>query len=102
MGMKPRKLILRPEIQWFAEQMERKLRKNDWKGGWQDDTEESLLERIQEELDEAKEAYENLRDERNKLICCRDQERIDKLKRELINELADVANMAMMVADITK
>ena len=26
-------LELRPEVQWFAEQMERKLQQNDWKGG---------------------------------------------------------------------
>lgn len=37
---------VRPEVAAFAIAMERKLRKNDHKGGWQDDAPEALLARL--------------------------------------------------------
>lgn len=76
------KVELRPVVQWFAEQMELKLRENDHKGGWHEDDPESLVDRIREEVEEL--ADEALEFERPK---------------SAIAEAADVANMAMMVAD---
>ena len=43
---------LRPEVQWFAEQMELKLRENDWKGGWNGMTAQALFERLKDEVEE--------------------------------------------------
>ena len=79
---------LRPEVAWFALQMEMKLRKNDHKGGWQDDSLRALLRRLKDELGELH------------------WELIDRahaghdLNIELvIDEATDVANFAMMIAD---
>lgn len=74
----------RPEVVWFADQMERKLRDNDHKGGWHGDTLEDLAERAEEELVELHEAIEE--------SSGADVSRV-------IDEAADVANMVMMVAD---
>jgi hypothetical protein len=70
-------VVLRPVVQWFAEQMELQLRANDHKGGWAGDSTESLLDRLDEEVAELRECSS---------------------KRE-IEEAADVANFAMMIAD---
>lgn len=42
----------RPLVRWFAQQMERKLRLNDHKHGWQSMSNPSIRERIAQELDE--------------------------------------------------
>ena len=72
---------LRPEVAWFAEQMEMALRRNDHKGGWQDDSVKSLTCRVQDETFELFEAV-NAGD-----------------VQAIVREAADVANFAMMVAD---
>ena len=78
------KIELRPEVQWFAEQMELKLRANDHKGGWANEDLLWLWSRIREEWEELHTA-----------IFCQ-----DPIPQDLIvGEAADVANFAMMVAD---
>ena len=79
----PGALDLRPEVRRFAQCMETQLRANDHKGGWHDDGWEALLRRLREET---KELARELR--RNRL-------RIE----DVVNEAADVANFAMMIAD---
>ena len=74
----------RKEVKWFAEQMEKKLQKNDHRSGWKDADEDFLLQRLQEEILE-------LKDE----IC---ESHIYNSKK-VIEECADVANFAMMIAD---
>ena len=79
--MGPDKIKLRPEVQWFAERMEVKLRSNDWKGGWRKMTPTEILARIREETDELE----------------------DGLRGGAVNvmlEAVDVANFAMMLADV--
>lgn len=71
----------RPAVLWFAQQMELALRANDHKGGWHQDDPLELCERIDDELLELKDS----------LTTCPPPGRI--------SEAADVANMAMMVAD---
>lgn len=69
----------REPLAWFARVMEKCLRENDHKPGWQSDTLEELLERLEEEVDELKSG---------------------RLSNEdVIREAADVANFAMMIAD---
>lgn len=70
---------LRPEVRAFAAAMEKQLRANDHKGGWQEEKVLWLLGRLREETDELSNALE-----------CRDC---------VLAEAADVANFAMMIAD---
>lgn len=72
----------RKEVELFADAMERKLRKNDHKGGWEDDGSYDLYDRLLEELKEFETAHRN------------DSNR-------LLNEGADVANFIMMICDVS-
>ena len=76
------KIELRPEVQWFAEHMELALQANDHKGGWRHDSCSALLIRLREETDELKAALQK-----------------GYHLRHIVQEAADVANFAMMVAD---
>lgn len=71
---------LRPEVKWFAENMERKLRDNEHKGGWKVMTARELWKRVDDELKE--------------LTECEDEDFED--------EAADVANFLMMLCDIRR
>ena len=75
---------LRPEVRWFAQQMELQLRENDWKGGWHNERLGTLCAMLRIELSE----LERVLFPRREL----DPERIT-------SEAADVANFAMMIAD---
>ena len=66
--------------------MRRKLRENRYKGGWQEETSEFLLNKLGEEVEELTEA-----------IQADNLSRFDL--RDVIDEAADVGNMAMMLAD---
>lgn len=78
---------LRPEVVQFAVLMERQLRKNDFKGGWKNDSAQALWPRIFEELEELGTELNPFRPP-------------GAHKRENIGlEAADVANFLMMVTD---
>ena len=79
------KIKLRPEILWFAEQMEKKLQSNDYKGGWNDCSIKYLLYSLKEEI---KELSDELNQKSN--------------SSNIIKEAADIANFAMMIADKCK
>jgi len=64
----------------FAEDMERKLKANDHKGGWLFTDTMLLLTRLEQEVVELRQAYMNNEWER------------------IVDECADVANFAMMIA----
>ena len=74
---------LRPSVQRFAEEMERKLRRNDLKGGWRNEQPWWLLCRLEEEVAELQRVLT----------------RNNRSLRSVVGECADVANMAMMIAD---
>lgn len=76
---------IRPEVMKFAEAMERKLRKNDHKGGWNTSEFWYLSTRLEEERRELDRAI--IRAVRS-----------NKWKA-VIGEAVDVANFAMMIAD---
>lgn len=80
---------LRPEVVKFAVLMERQLRKNAFKGGWQNDTAQTLWPRIYEELDE-------LGAELNPFRPPGAHSRAN-----IGLEAADVANFLMMITDLT-
>lgn len=85
----PEPVSLRPEVLAFAQAMEAQLRANDHKPGWRNDKPENLFVRLTEEASEL------------------DHEIAQKYVREtlfdpaeVLKEAADVANFAMMIADV--
>lgn len=86
--MKPRK-----SLEWFAQEMEGKLRENDHKGGWQGCRFSELFPRLREEADELLVKAHPLKlDTVAECLTATDA-------HELIRECADIANFAMMIAD---
>ena len=84
------KEYLRPEVLWFACEMEKKLRENDYKGGWWECDFPYLFECMWHEYKE--------------LMNCFDRtdtgERVPiKSAKVICGEAADIANFAMMIAD---
>jgi NTP pyrophosphatase (non-canonical NTP hydrolase) len=75
---------LRPEVQKFAEAMEEQLRANDHKPGWKKDHPRMLGPRLEEEMRELQ----------------AEVERAARNPKQILKEAADVANFAMMVADV--
>lgn len=80
---------LRPALAWFAVYMERTLTRNDYKGGWRHCQARYLFRRLREEIDEMEAAW-------NRMIKMKKQNRD---ATDVIDECADVANFAMMIAD---
>lgn len=74
----------RPQVQWFSGEMERVLKENDHKGGWDGMDLLCLLNRLKEETAELADALE-----------------ADDVS-VTIKEAIDVANFAMMIADNTR
>ena len=74
---------LRPAIRWWAEQMEKELRKNEYKGGWRDGKTLFYLGRARANLREIK-------------MGGFEQDSGDDFVRKC---LADCSNFCMMVAD---
>lgn len=74
--------MMRNEVSWFAGLMEHKLSANDHKGGWDQDTVEQLLHKLECEVLELKNALE-----------------ISHSGDEILSECVDIANFAMMIAD---
>ncbi len=75
--IKPRESILN-----FADWMESKLRKNDYKGGWSECDGITLLAQLGEEFDELESAIMS-----------------NKPRHEIVEECADIANFAMMISE---
>jgi hypothetical protein len=76
---------MRPLVRYFAEHMEENLRRNDFKGGWEDDEPAALVERLHEETAE--------------LELQLGRHTINPCSKLVLREAADVANFAMMIAD---
>lgn len=87
---------IRKEVAWFAQEMEAKLRKNDHKGGWRGCRFSELFPRIMHERDELLLAAAPLKLDTVEEIVTR-QDACD-----VIRECADIANFAMMIADLVR
>lgn len=74
-------------IDWFATRMSQKMNQNDWKPGWHQDSLLALLLRLKEETAE----LEQLVIEASPTSPVNIE--------QIINESADIANFAMMIAD---
>ena len=93
---------LRPEVLRFAMAMERKLRENEHKGGWKHCEPQWLHDRLHEEASELNEAYNDggvTGDDGYPLSRDNDPNRAIAIRR-VLNEAADTANFAMMIADV--
>ena len=83
------RIKLRPAVRWFAEQMELKLRANEHKGGWANERKRSLMKRLYGEAWELSLVFQE--SQADTIHECLDP--------GIIDEAADVANFAMMIAD---
>ena len=82
---------LRPEVQAFAQAMETQLRANDHKGGWKDCTRDYLMTCLVDEVSELRaEAYGRTFSWYS----------LEPKPEKVRAEAADVANFAMMIADV--
>ena len=81
-------LELRPLVKSWAERMEKELRLNESKGGWEDEDYDYLLNR----------AKENLREIKTSKLYGMNPKTIDK--NYAIKCCADCSNFCMMLADI--
>lgn len=77
-------ITLRPEVAAFAELMELTLRRNDHKPSWRADSAGQLLARLHDEVSELSACVE----------CCAAHD------LSAVSEAVDVANFAMMIADV--
>jgi NTP pyrophosphatase (non-canonical NTP hydrolase) len=87
---------LRPVVLAFAHLMEAKLKENDWKRGWKKDSALALLGRLREETAELDEKVQA----RSRFQLAINPPPALRLNELIANEAADVANFAMMVADV--
>ncbi len=91
---------LRPNVLSFACAMEKKLRENDHKGGWDNSLSSWLLDRLEEEINElktARTAYINAIDPLTST-----HEQLEPYRKAILDECADVANFAMMIASVCR
>jgi hypothetical protein len=86
--------FMRPEVRAFAQLMERVLRKNDHKTGWKNDTLVALWNRLDDESTELRAIVINE-------DCDGEARKEDaSLAPDIAKEAADIANFAMMIADV--
>lgn len=78
---------MRKSVRIFADEMERVLKENDYKGGWQDCLDRYLFQKLNEEVREVEREYWR-GDERHAF-----RGDAKKLRKELV----DVANVCMML-----
>ena len=83
---------LRPRaaVRRFAQEMERVLRKNDYKSGWKGMHHPEIIQRLHQELHEI---------EREIITWQHLHRDSDRLPEKLIAEAVDVANFTMMILD---
>jgi hypothetical protein len=80
----------------FSVVMWSKLIKNDHKGGWRGELPERLFEKLEDEIRELDDAISRYRADPSITRTVK----TEKLARQIALEAADVANYAMMIADV--
>ncbi|MNU34876.1 hypothetical protein D3C71_234620 [compost metagenome] len=88
-------IVLRPEVQWFAEQMELMLQANEHKGGWSSESSEFLLMECERNFDMLDVAVSN----HTRASHTDSKELRKEWMAAIMRRSANVANFAMMVAD---
>ena len=97
---------VRPTVMWFALAMEAKLRSKDSERGkdsWRQDTPEILMSRLREEVEELEKLDPSgtmLGAALRVLERPNDPQHRTSIAQSVLQETADIANFAMMIADI--
>lgn len=81
--------MIRSEVKWFAEHMESKLQENEHKTGWADCTVDFLSSQIRKNLNELDSMFQEL------------PSNYSVFSANVIRQCSDMANYAMMIADIS-
>lgn len=81
--------MIRSEVKWFAEHMESKLKENEHKTGWTDCTVDFLSSQIRKNLNELDSMFQEL------------PSNYSVFSTNVIRQCSDIANYAMMIADIS-
>ncbi|MBE5087581.1 hypothetical protein IGI03_05905 [Bacillus thuringiensis] len=81
--------MVREEVKWFAEHMESKLQENEHKTGWTDCTVDFLSSQIRKNLNELDSMFQEL------------PSNYSVFSANVIRQCSDMANYAMMIADIS-
>ncbi|OFC94614.1 hypothetical protein BTGOE4_10040 [Bacillus thuringiensis] len=81
--------MIRSEVKWFAEHMESKLKENEHKTGWTDCTVDFLSSQIRKNLNELDSMFQEL------------PSNYSVFSANVIRQCSDMANYAMMIADIS-
>lgn len=81
--------MIRTEVKWFAEHMESKLQDNEHKTGWTDCTVDFLSSQIRKNLNELDSMFQEL------------PSNYSVFSANVIRQCSDMANYAMMIADIS-
>lgn len=81
--------MIRSEVKWFAEHMESKLKENEHKTGWTDCTVDFLSSQIRKNLNELDSMFQEL------------PSNYAVFSANVIRQCSDMANYAMMIADIS-
>ncbi len=94
----------RPEVRWFAELMEQKLKVFDTKLNWEDMHPGYALRRLHEEFDELRDLL--VKDSAEVHTTGADQiyysTKKEFSREAVIEEAVDLANFAMMIADVCR
>ena len=90
----------RQPVQDFALDMERMLQENDYKGGWQNEGLEALMDKLTEEKRELIAATKKFNDYYYSVKPL--DQNFEELRCRVIDEAADVGNVVMMISDIVK
>ncbi|MGG0209552.1 hypothetical protein [Bacillus mycoides] len=81
--------MIRNEVKWFAEHMESILQENEHKTGWSDCTVDFLSSQIRKNLNELDSMFQEL------------PSNYSVFSANVIRQCSDIANFAMMIADIS-
>lgn len=76
----------RPVVETFAEEMEKQLKANDHKGGWETSTNYWLMEGLKKNLAALR-------------TCVNQEPKVLIQQEEIMRRAANIANFAMMIAD---
>jgi hypothetical protein len=93
---------MRVVVSCFAEEMERVLKNHDYKGGWEHETQRDLEKKMDEEIAEVKEVLKmltTLESSPSLIESLGGRNVMEKARKHLLNELVDLANFCMMMAD---
>ena len=88
-------------VEWFAKKMDAQLWANRSKGGWRGDRCDLtwLLDKLKEELGEVQECFMKSCPECSSEHMSEKPDYEEYSKEQIIEECADLANFAMMIAD---